>query len=90
MFIDRGPHRADCAGFAATTVLLVSAAYAGSVAFAALKAWATGAPINLGLLATSPLDIDALLYIPVITGVVVLETLCLGWRALSSPGAGVA
>jgi predicted branched-subunit amino acid permease len=67
-------------------VLLVSAAYAGSVAFAALKAWATGAPINLGLLATSPLDSDALLYIPMITGVVVLETLpgmasaVLSWR----------
>ncbi len=66
-------------------MLLVSAAYAGSVAFAALKAWATGAPINLGLLATSPLDSDALLYIPMITGMV-LQTLCLGGRALSSPG----
>lgn len=72
------------ARIATTTVLLVSAAYAGSVAFAAIKAWATGAPINLGLLATSPLDRDALLYIPMIAGVVVLEALCLGWR--TSPG----
>lgn len=88
--MDRRPHKADCAGIAATTVLLVSAAYAGSVAFAALKAWATGARINLGLLATSLLDSNALLYLPMITRAVVLETLCLGWRALSSPGAGVA
>ena len=66
-------------------MLVVSAAYAGSVAFTALKAWVTGALVNLGLLATSPLDSDALLHIPMITGMV-RQTLCLGWRALSSPG----